>query len=53
MQMFILYIPLDSSVTEVTRLIKMFRDAGYRLSDMTRVSGDATAAIYFERSKSS
>lgn len=44
-----MYVPLDTSIHEIARLIKVMRNEGYRLGDL--VVHDNTAIITFTGAK--
>ncbi len=45
----ILYVPINISVPELAKFVRMFRDAGYRFADLTVQESESVAAVVFER----
>jgi hypothetical protein len=45
MKTLILYVPLDGSVRDFMRFVRMFRDAGYRFTDCN-VEGDVAGITF-------
>lgn len=47
MKTLVLYVPLESPVSEFVRIIRMFKDAGYRFADA--VIREGIVGVTFER----